>query len=84
VLAGFGCELFCEVKHALQAASPFAHSFFAALANGGNGYVPIREAFTHGGYETCIGIASQHDEAACDLLQASALRQIKTLHGRSR
>ncbi len=78
-IVSFGCELFCEVKHALQDASPFAHTFFVSMANGGNGYVPTREAFTHGGYETCTGIASQFVEEASDLLKESALRQLRAL-----
>jgi hypothetical protein len=38
-IVGFGCELLCEVKHSLQSASPFAHTFFSSLTNGGHGYV---------------------------------------------
>jgi len=72
-IVGFGCELFCEVKHDLQQVSPFPHTLFAAMANGGNGYVPIREAFEHGGYETCTGIASQFTEGAAELLRDRAL-----------
>lgn len=78
-IVGFGAELFCEIKHELQRASPFPHTLFSALTNGGNGYVPTRAAFTHGGYETCTGIASQHDEGAVDLLRESALRQLRAL-----
>jgi hypothetical protein len=78
-VVGFGCEPFCEVKHALQDASPFAHTLFASMTNGGSGYVPTREAFSHGGYETCTGIASQFVAEASDLLEASALRQLRAL-----
>jgi hypothetical protein len=78
-IVAFGAEVFCEVKHALQGASPFAQTFFASLANGGNGYVPTREAFSHGGYETCTGIASQFVPEASGLLQESALRQLRAV-----
>lgn len=82
-LVGFASEVFCEVKHALQAASPFPYTFFGSLTNGGNGYVPTRAAFRHGGYETCTGIASQFVPEASDLLQESASRQLRAL-GESR
>jgi len=82
-VAGFGGELFCEVKHALQDASPFAHTFFSSMTNGGTGYVPTREAFAHGGYETCTGVASQFVEEACALLKESALRQLLALGERT-
>ncbi len=39
----------------------------------------IREAFTHGEYETCTGIFSLFVEEASDLLKASALRQFRAL-----
>lgn len=76
-VVGFASEVFCEVKHALQQTSPFRHTLFASLTNGGNGYVPTRQAFVHGGYETCTGIASQYVPEASDLLQESAWRQLQ-------
>lgn len=80
-IVGFATELFCEVKHELQAASPFAHTFFASLANGGHGYMPNLDSFAHGGYETCIGIASQFVPEAAGIVRDSAARQLRALAG---
>jgi hypothetical protein len=80
-IVGFATELFCEVKHELQAASPFAHTLFVSLANGGHGYMPNLDSFAHGGYETCIGIASQFVPEAAEMVKDSAARQLRALAG---
>lgn len=80
-IVGFAIELFCEVKHAIQAQSPFRHTFLASLTNGGHGYMPNRESFDHGGYETCVGISSQFIPEAADMVRDSALRQLHALAG---
>lgn len=45
-------ELFVEFGLEIKAASPFRNTLVACLTNGGHGYVPTKEAFEHGGYET--------------------------------
>lgn len=52
VLAGVPAEYFIEYQIALKQASPRAFTFLAALVNDWVGYVPTREAFDEGGYET--------------------------------
>lgn len=78
-VVGFASELFNEVKHALQAASPFKHTFFATMANGGSGYLPPPASHANGGYETCVGVSSQFVEDASDRFQQSASRLLQDL-----
>jgi hypothetical protein len=44
-------EPFVETGLQIKAASPFARTFFAGFANGCVGYVPVADAYPHGGYE---------------------------------
>jgi len=78
-VAGFSSEQFCELKHEIQSVSPFPHTFFASVTNGGTGYMPTREAFANGGYETCIGVSSPYVEDALERVKESALRQLRAL-----
>jgi len=45
-------ECFTEIGLAIKKASPFTRTFVASLSNGTCGYVPMRECFARGGYET--------------------------------
>ena len=47
-----------------------------ACANGMLGYVPTREAFAHGGYETTFGPPSRMAPEAGDLLADALVRLI--------
>ena len=78
-IAGVSSELFCEVKHELQEASPFACTFFASMANGGHGYIPTREGHSHGGLEASLSTACQFTEDACDMVKVSIGRQLRAL-----
>lgn len=51
-LVGFPGEVFVELGLAIKAESPFVRTAFVSLANDYIGYVPTREAFAQGGYET--------------------------------
>jgi hypothetical protein len=44
-------EPFNEIAQEISARSPFPHTLFSGYSNGGFGYLPIRSAFTEGGYE---------------------------------
>ena len=45
-------ELFCEISMGVRDRSPFPHTFYFGYANGWLGYLPTRQAFKEGGYET--------------------------------
>lgn len=45
-------EPFIEIAQRIVAESPFPHTLFSGYSNGGFGYIPTREAFDEGGYET--------------------------------
>lgn len=66
-------EPFIETAMAIQARSPFEHTWFSGYSNGGFGYIPTDEAFREGGYETeatpfSPGVAPSLEEAAAQLL----------------
>jgi hypothetical protein len=78
-LVGFPVEYFTEFGLKIKAASPFPHTFVVELANGWHGYVPTREAFGHGGYETRLAYTSRLDPDAGDLMYEAALDLLKQL-----
>jgi neutral ceramidase len=80
-LVGYPAEYFCEFGLRTKAHSPFAQTFVAELANGWHGYVPVREAFAHGGYETRLGDASRLVEEAGDRLNEAGLELLRKLAG---
>jgi hypothetical protein len=45
-------ELFCEISMNVRDHSPYPHTFYFGYANGWLGYLPTRQAFAEGGYET--------------------------------
>ncbi len=45
-------ELFCEISMNIRNRSPFEHTFYFGYANGWLGYLPTRQAYREGGYET--------------------------------
>jgi len=45
-------ELFCEIAMGIRDRSPFPHTFYFGYANGWLGYLPTRQAYREGGYET--------------------------------
>lgn len=47
-------ELFCEIAMRVRSASPFPHTFYFGYTNGWLGYLPTKEAFSEGGYETTV------------------------------
>lgn len=45
-------ELFCEISLQVRSRSPYPYTFYFGYANGWLGYLPTRQAFAEGGYET--------------------------------
>jgi hypothetical protein len=51
VLAGAECEPFMAIGTAIKEQSPFARTWFGGYTGGWFGYVPMPDAYPHGGYE---------------------------------
>ena len=79
-IVGFPGELFCEFGRQIKQDSPAAHNIVIELANDAVGYLPTREAFEQGGYESSIG-STNYEPGAGDKLTASALGQLGQLFG---
>ena len=45
-------ELFCEISINVRDHSPYPHTFYFGYANGWLSYLPTRQAFAEGGYDT--------------------------------
>ena len=77
-LVGLPGEIFCESGLEIKRLSPAPHTLVAELSNDAVGYVPTRESFVQGGYETTVGSTFVREDSA-ERLVASALRQLKRL-----
>ncbi len=55
-------ELFCEISMNVRDRSPYPHTFYFGYANGWLGYLPTRQAFVEGGYETQTNPFTEHVE----------------------
>jgi len=62
-----------------RAASIFADTLVAELANGWHGYVPTPEAFAHGGYEPRFDSTSRLDPGAGDTMTDAAIALLRKL-----
>jgi hypothetical protein len=71
-------EPFTETAQAIAAQSPFAHTLVSGYSNGGFGYIPTRQAFEEGGYET---EATPFNEQAAEALSGEAVRLLQELAG---
>ena len=75
------CETFAETGLAIKKESPFVgKTFTIELANGYSGYLPPREQFTYGGYETWPARSSMLEVDAETKIRARLLALIKELH----
>lgn len=73
-------EPFVQGQFKIKAGSPGAYTWPAHMANGYVGYLPTREAFKGGGYETKTAIWSRFDPAALDLVTDCALEVLEGLY----
>lgn len=74
-LAAFPGEAFCELGLAVRTRSPFPHTITAGLSNDAIGYLPTRDAFDQGGYETTVG-STFYEPGAGEQLVDSCVRQL--------
>ena len=69
-------EPFIEIAQQIVAGSPFAQTLFSGYSNGGFGYIPTRQAFEEGGYETA---ATPFAPGAAEFLSDEGLRMLRDL-----
>jgi neutral ceramidase len=69
-------EIFVELGLSIKAASPFAQTHIAELANGSIGYIPNRSAYAEGNYEV---ESARCAEASGELLVQSAVTMLEEL-----
>jgi hypothetical protein len=77
-LVGLPGENFCETGLEIKRRRPTQHMLVAELANDAIGYVPTRDSYAQGGYETTVGSTVVREDSA-ERLGASALRQLEKL-----
>ena len=78
-LVGVPGEVFCEFGIEIKQRSPAAHTLVSELCNDEIGYLPTRESFTQGGFETMPG-CTFYEEDAGERITQSALAQLKRLY----
>jgi len=76
-IVGIPAEYFVEHGLRIKTSCHPRHALVAAQANGMVGYVPTREAFERGGYETTFAPSSRLAPEAGDLLADAAIRLIQ-------
>ncbi len=69
-------EPFIETAQQVVAGSPFPHTLFSGYSNGAFGYIPTRQAFAEGGYET---VAAAYAPGAAEMLAEESLRLLRDM-----
>ncbi len=64
-------EPFNGVSRAIKAASPFKRTFVIELSQSANGYVPMKECYANGGYETQHGVNKPAPDTAERMIQTA-------------
>ena len=75
---GLPGECFCESGMAIKGRSPAPHTLVAGLSNDAVGYLPTRESFPQGGYETTVG-STLYEPGAAERLVDAAVEQLHRL-----
>ncbi len=69
-------EVFVELGLSIKAASPFAQTHIAELANGSIGYIPNRSAYPEGNYEV---VSARCAEGSGEMLVHAAIKMLEEL-----
>jgi len=69
-------EIFVELGLSIKAASPFAQTHIAELANGSIGYIPNRSAYAEGNYEV---VSARCAEGSGELLVQAVVKMLENL-----
>jgi neutral ceramidase len=75
-IVGVPGELFCEYGLQIKKDAHPLRALVATCTNGRVGYIPTREAFRRGGYETTFGPSSMLAPQAGDLIVQTAIEVI--------
>jgi hypothetical protein len=75
-IVGVPGELFCEVGLQIKVGAYPLRASVATCTNGRVGYIPTREAFRRGGYETTFGPSSMLAPEAGELIASTAVELI--------
>jgi len=67
-------EIFVELGLSIKAASPFARTHIAELANGSIGYIPNRSAYAEGNYEV---VSARCAEGSGEMLVQAAIKTLE-------
>ena len=78
-IVGLPGEVFVELGLAIKKASPYKHTMVLELTNSHIAYVPTKEAFSRGGYET---INSRLAPGGGEMMVETAIRSLKELKKR--
>ncbi len=79
VFAAIPAELFVQLGLRIKERAYPRHALIVSHANGMVGYLPHREAFEHGGYETTFNDTSRLAPEAGNMLAEAAIRSIRDL-----
>jgi neutral ceramidase len=79
-VVGVPAEFFTVLGQDIKRRSPFRHTYVFELANDYIGYLPDRQGFEHGGYQTWTGLHSFTPPGTGEMIVDEALGLLKTLH----
>jgi len=77
-IVGLPGETFCRLGLEIKRRSPARHSLVVELANDAIGYLPTRESFDQGGYETTSG-STFYEPGSAERIVESAVTQLERL-----
>jgi hypothetical protein len=79
-IVGLPGEAFCQSGLEIKRRSPARHTLVAGLCNDAIGYLPTRESFQQGGYETTAG-STFYVAGSAERIVDSAVTQLQELFG---
>lgn len=80
-IVGVSGECFAELGMQIRQASPFAQTLVATNANGGRGYLPVKEAFAQGGHEVESALGKGYDGDLFETVVGTLERNIARMAG---
>jgi hypothetical protein len=78
-IVGVPAEFFTRLGQDIKRRSPFRHTYVAELANDWIGYLPDRQAFELGGYQTWTGLHSFAEPGTGEAIVAEAVQLLREL-----